>query len=214
MGYTTTFRGRIEIQPPLNEHEIKYLKDFAGTRRMNRNLGPYFTDTGDGDGGFLSGHGQSRREDIIDYNSPFPGDDAGNLAQPGLWCQWVPTDDGTALVWDGVEKFYHSREWMEYIIHTFLRPGCTVYKAGFRAPELRPAHWIYPPEFDHFTFDHVLNGVIEAQGEEYSDRWDLVVTDNVVTDPVWETDPGDEDEDTSWGYDEKAWATTLGPKPL
>jgi len=26
--------------------------------------------------------------------------------QPGLWCQWIPSDDGTAIEWDGGEKFY------------------------------------------------------------------------------------------------------------
>ena len=34
------------------------------------------------------------------------------FGQPGLWCQWVPTDDGHALVWNGHEKFYRSSGWM------------------------------------------------------------------------------------------------------
>lgn len=40
---------------------------------------------------------------------------------PGIWCQWIPNEDGTALVWDGREKFYNSAEWMEYILETFLQ---------------------------------------------------------------------------------------------
>ena len=36
-------------------------------------------------------------------------------------------------------------------------------------------------EFRHFTFDHELNGVIDAQGEDDDDRWRLVVTGNTVT---------------------------------
>ena len=206
MGYTTKFRGRVEIHPALNEHEVKYLKEFADTRRMNRALGPYFADTGDSDDPFES-HGQKRREDIIDYNSPYPGDGAGNLAQPGLWCGWIPTDDGTALIWNGVEKFYHPKEWMTYLIDTFLRPGCVIDVLFASEPT-----WYYPPEFQQFTCDHVLSGVMEAQGEEYSDRWDLVVRDNIVTDPVWETDPGGEDEDASYGYGED-WAVTIGSAP-
>ena len=39
---------------------------------------------------------------------------------PGYWCQWVPTDDGDALVWDEDEKFYNAEEWMKYIIDNFL----------------------------------------------------------------------------------------------
>ena len=38
---------------------------------------------------------------------------------PGYWCQWVPTDDGDALVWDEDEKFYNAEEWMKYIIDNF-----------------------------------------------------------------------------------------------
>jgi hypothetical protein len=38
----------------------------------------------------------------------------------------------------------------------------------------------YTTEFD-FTFDHELNGVIEARGEYEDDQWQLVVTGNTVT---------------------------------
>jgi hypothetical protein len=37
------------------------------------------------------------------------------------------------------------------------------------------------PGFEGFLFAHVLNGTIAAQGEEAGDRWDLVVTGNVVS---------------------------------
>ena len=42
--------------------------------------------------------------------------------QPGLWCQWRPNDDGTAIVWDEGEKFYSYIEWLAYIMDHFLRP--------------------------------------------------------------------------------------------
>jgi hypothetical protein len=32
----------------------------------------------------------------------------------------------------------------------------------------------------HFTFDHVVNGTIDAQGDDPDDRWQLVVVDNEV----------------------------------
>jgi hypothetical protein len=74
---------------------------------------------------------------------------------PGIprtpWCQWVPTDDGTAIEWDGGEKFIDAEHWMRYLVATFLAP------AG-----------------------HVVNGIIEAQGQRVEDRWDLVVVDNTV----------------------------------
>ncbi|MGW2256212.1 hypothetical protein ACWCXH_39700, partial [Kitasatospora sp. NPDC001660] len=37
------------------------------------------------------------------------------------------------------------------------------------------------PGFEHFTFDHVLNGVIDAVGEEEGDEWQPIVQDNTVT---------------------------------
>jgi hypothetical protein len=71
---------------------------------------------------------------------------------PGYYCQWEPTEDGTGIKWDENEKFYDSVPWMAYIIDTFLAP------AG-----------------------HVVNGTIDAQGEDSEDRWRLVVRDNVVS---------------------------------
>ncbi|MBV9849396.1 MAG: hypothetical protein JO250_06890 [Armatimonadetes bacterium] len=41
---------------------------------------------------------------------------------PTLYCQWVPTEDGAGLEWDGAEKFYYYGPWLEYLILHFLRP--------------------------------------------------------------------------------------------
>ena len=120
MGYTTEFEGSVSISPPLNAHEIAYLRKFVASRRMDRTRGPYFVD---GSGPFGQGHDG----DIRDFNKPPAG-------QPGLWCWWEPTKDGTDSA-----------------------------------------------EFWHFTLDHELNGVIDAQGEDDDDRWRLVVTGNTVT---------------------------------
>jgi hypothetical protein len=65
---------------------------------------------------------------------------------------------------------------MAYLIDTFLRPGATVaLELAARVPER-----VYPDEFALFTFDHVVNGTIEASGEEPGDRWRLEVRDNTV----------------------------------
>ncbi|WP_068059229.1 hypothetical protein [Nocardia xishanensis] len=155
MGYTTDFEGSVTVTPPLNETERAYLLRFADTRRMDRTSGPYFVDGTDGQWG----HGQGHDSDIRDYNCPPEG-------QPSLWCQWVPTEDGTAIEWDGGEKFHEADVWMRYLIDHFLRSGARA-----------EGH----PGFEGFTFDHVVNGVIHAQGEDSDDTWDLVVTDNAVT---------------------------------
>lgn len=150
MGYTTYFTGKINIEPALNAEEIAYLSKFAATRRMSRIKGPYYVDNG----GMC---GQDHEDDILNYNQPPSG-------QPGLWCQWIPTEDGTSLVWDEGEKFYDSAEWMKYLIEHFLKPD--------------PIARSFEPARFAFLQGHRLNGVIEAQGEESDDRWDLVVKDN------------------------------------
>lgn len=178
MGYTTDFYGQIDITPPLNEHEASYLQEFNRSRRMERTFGPYFVK---GDGDFGQGNGP---DTILGYNS-------SHNEQPGLWCQWVPGDGYTAtdsghkvvdygcLEWDQGEKFYQSAEWMKYLIDHFLKPNAML-------QERLKNGWFeqngYPVDerFAHFTFDHVLNGEIEAQGEDHGDRWYLIVENNIV----------------------------------
>lgn len=41
---------------------------------------------------------------------------------PGYYCQWVVNEDGTELEWDGGEKFYNYKEWLEYLIKNFFIP--------------------------------------------------------------------------------------------
>lgn len=154
MGYTTEFFGSVEIKPPLNEAERSYLHRFAATRRMDRERGPYYVEGG----GY---RGQDHDPDVRDPNKPPPG-------QPGLWCQWVPNEDGTAIEWDGGEKFYEAEQWMVFLIEHFLKPGARVADAS-------------DSQFEGFSFDHILNGEIGAQGEEYDDRWLLRVEQNRVS---------------------------------
>jgi hypothetical protein len=40
----------------------------------------------------------------------------------GFYCQWQPTEDGAGLEWDGVEKFYHFEEWLEYLVAHYIKP--------------------------------------------------------------------------------------------
>lgn len=148
MGYTTDFYGEVEVYPPLNAKEIEYLKKFANSRRMDRKNGPYFVEGS----GF---HGQGSDNDIHDYNRPPEG-------QPGLWCKWEPTEDGSKIQWNGAEKFYDPVEWMQYLINHFIGENPL-------AKEDLP-----------FFNRHVVHGIIEAQGEEHDDHWFLVVENNKV----------------------------------
>lgn len=164
MGYTTSFDGEFAIDKPLAPEHREYLKAFSHTRRMKRKaeLTAKRDDpareaaglaVGDEGGYFVGAGGMCGQEshgtpDIDDYNEPPKG-------QPGLWCQWEPNEDGTAIFWDGGEKFYYYVEWITYLIDHFLAP------------------WGY-----------VLNGTVEWSGEEQGDVGKIIVVDNEVTEKV------------------------------
>jgi len=143
MGYNTTFKGKFHIRTKdgqhtkLNPEQIEYLKAFSGSRRMKRDA-QILRDTVDlvrvkvdlpvgEEGCYYVGsatdgnYGQNKDSSIDDYNNPPKG-------QPGLWCQWVPTDDGSAIEWNEGDKFYYYVEWLQYINDHFLkRWGYTLY---------------------------------------------------------------------------------------
>jgi len=44
-------------------------------------------------------------------------DQRGGNGMPDSYCQWVPSDDGSSLAWDGGDTFYLAEEWMIYIVN-------------------------------------------------------------------------------------------------
>lgn len=150
MGYTTDFDGSFQLNKPLTEKMKDFLMKFADSRRMKRNQpaefgveGEFYVDGGSG------GSGMSSEKDVIDSNQP-------PSTQPGLWCKWIPNDDGTEIIWDGGEKFYDYTEWLVYLIHKILKPN-----------------------------GYVLNGEVTWQGEETGDVGEITVKNNVVFSKPW-----------------------------
>jgi len=143
MGYTTEFEGVIKVTPPLSVEEINYLNMFSDSRRMEREAGPYYV--GDGE------------DDVIEHNSPPKG-------QPGLWCQWIPTEDGSGIEWDGSEKFYHAELWMQYLIDHFFGSDAIAKQVN--------------PDASDFLHPHSFEGIIEAFGEEREDVWRLRIDES------------------------------------
>jgi hypothetical protein len=158
MGCSTEFVGKFEIDPPLDATHILYINKFNKTRRMKRFprkceglYDPLRTAVGLPVGeeaeyfvGGTGNFGQDRDESILDYNKP-------PRTQPGLWCQWEVSEDGRYLQWDGGEKFYEYKKWLEYLIKNFF------------------AVW-----------GRTLNGEVKWQGEDRSDKGVLVVRNNTV----------------------------------
>lgn len=149
MGYTTDFNGKFNLNKELSPKMAQYLTLFNETRRMKRNADEVFGIDGEF---FVFGrgsYGQDQEENIVDYN------DAPST-QPGLWCQWSPTEDRMGIEWDGGEKFYNYTEWLVYLIHKFLAPN-----------------------------GYVLNGVVEWDGEGSGDVGEIFVEDNKVFIQEW-----------------------------
>jgi len=181
MGYTTDFSGSLEIKRPLTKKQVEYINLLSSTRRMARDVNklmelykgkhgnPFAKDKTNaievyGNQGqfFARDDGQSGQSEdgtIRDYNSP------GRNVQPGLWCQWVVSEDGKYLEWDGGEKFYNYVEWLRYLIENFFKP-----------------------------WGRKLSGEIEWYGEDRSDIGKIVVKNNVVKTMAGEVTFGDEDE--------------------
>ncbi len=74
------------------------------------------------------------------------------VGQPGLWCQWTPSENGAAIIWGEGEKFYYYVEWLTYLIEHFLKP------------------WGY-----------ILDGEVHWSGEENGDMGLIKVENNHVS---------------------------------
>lgn len=153
MGYETLFEGEFFVHPPLATNHLNYLVAFEAARHMKRDAiitvrkeDPLREAVGlpiGVEGGYYVADESS--DDVRDANHPPSG-------QPGLWCQWIPTEDGRAIEHDGGEKFYNYVEWIEYLIKHFLAP------------------WGY-----------LLNGSVEWNGEERKDFGTIRIIDNEIT---------------------------------
>jgi hypothetical protein len=170
MGYTTDFMGSLDINPVLTAKQVEFINRLNRTRRMKRDVNklmeiykgehgnPFATEkTPEAiygvDGEFFVGDENDRDGSILNYNvSPGQSDFMRkSIAQPGLWCQWEITEDGTELKWDGGDKFYNYVDWLRYLINRFFEP-----------------------------WGNKLNGEIEWVGEDSSDLGMIEVKDNKV----------------------------------
>lgn len=159
MGYNTDFEGAFKVTPPLTKDEIIYLEKFSGSRRVSRNTsklpggckyakavglslgdeGEHYVESAD-DGNM----GQLSHPSVVSQTPP--GE------QPGTWCEWVPSDDGKYIQWNGGEKFYDYVDWIKYIIKHFIIP-----------------------------WGKKLDGEVQWVGEDvFSDRGIIIIKDNIV----------------------------------
>lgn len=115
MGYSTDFFGQFKLNKKLDDTTFEFLNKLNQTRRMKRRVDAKYGVDGEFyvDGTGFAGQGHDAN--IVDHNTP-------PRTQPGLWCQWIPTEDRQGIIWDGGEKFYHYDAWLQYLIDKVLAP--------------------------------------------------------------------------------------------
>lgn len=159
-----TRRMKRDVNKLMQKYKGKYGNPFAvgnTAEEIYGNEGQYFAKEDNNEG-------QTDDGTIIDFNNP-PGQvDRANMTwreywqererrikdgecQPGLWCDWIITEDGRFLEWNGAEKFYDYIAWLKYLIDRFFN-----------------------------VWGIELNGEINWQGENYQDRGTIEVKHNVV----------------------------------
>lgn len=68
-------------------------------------------------------------------------------------CDWAPSSEGTHLTWQGGDKSNSASRAIRYLIDHFLKPGAKASRDG-------------RPDFEPFTVDHVVNGIIAAYRDD------------------------------------------------
>lgn len=158
MGYTTEFKGRFKLNTPLKPEHQAYLLAFSEHRhcqwdiekvkllsdpiREAANL-PIGTDAG-----YFVGNVPDKSFVMNSNKAP--------SSQPGLYCKWVPSEDGEGIEWNGEEKFYFWEEWLWYLLVEFLEP------------------WGY-----------ILNGTVTWKAEAEDDYGVIIMRDN-IDEVIWQ----------------------------
>jgi len=139
MGYSRWYNGSFELDKPLTDEDRETLIKLASTRRMKREgLDEKYGIEGE----FYL---EDDHKNVVDANHP-------PKTQPGLWCQWVPTEDGMGIEADGCEKFYEATAWIRYINDKILIPR------GYK-----------------------LSGAVDWVGDDTSDTGTIYIIDGEVT---------------------------------
>lgn len=159
MGFSTTYLGHLDIEPPLNSAETAWLRAFRLTDRSLHPHDPYAVPMNPR--AERLAHLTRDRHDKPDASSR---SQAAELTR----CDWQPCLDGCCLVWESIEKSNTSIHELRYLIDHFLRPGAHASRDG-RA------------DFAEFTFDHHVHGVVAAERDDTRELYVIVARDNTLS---------------------------------
>lgn len=170
MAYRTSFEGSFLLDKPLQQKHRAYLKKFSQTRRVKcfaEKLAAYPDPLREAVGLPVGPEGAYFVGKNLGYEDPvvFEDDTSRFLvppqSQPGFWCKWTPTEDGTAIVHNGHGDFYFYVEWLQYLLEHFLMP------------------WGY-----------TLHGTVRWRGSDETDHGYVTVENNQVSVHTWSPEEG------------------------
>jgi hypothetical protein len=170
MGHSTHYLGRLDIRPVLREPEIEWLRAYAEL------------DEPSAYGYAIPLNPRAERADRVRrQRSTRRTGDAARVTDvasvPWGSCDWLPCVEGCCLQWREVEKSNNAAQWLSHLVDHFLRPDGLARGAG--------------PDFDAFTFDHVVSGIIAAERNDTRELFLIRAVDNVVmTETLVAGDPG------------------------
>lgn len=160
MGYSTTYLGRLDITPRLNDAETTWLRAFRRTQRAFHPDDPYAVPM------------HPSAEYLTNPLATRDGGDCWSWPSAGASglprCDWEPSVDGSCLHWSEVEKSNTAVSELSYLIDHFLRPHALASTDG-RA------------DFAPFTFDHRVDGTIAALRGDSRELFLIVAVNNQIT---------------------------------
>ena len=162
MGYSTHYLGGPSIRPHLNLAEVQWLRAFCRRWPGAEAFDPYDVP---------KNPGLEQLQDAGDRRTSHGAGLPAGVVQSGVGsCDWEPTVSGTHLRWVRREKSNHAAVEIQYLIDHFLRPGAHAASSG-RA------------QFAHFSFAHVVSGVVAAERDD-GRLWLITVEDNMVSESL------------------------------
>ncbi len=123
-GYDTQFSGEFKLNKDLSPELHEYLKYFSAKKRVKwGNLPEEFGTDGEyyyeGMTDFVSEHMFSTK--VSEYSPVSVASVGCPDTQPNNWCNWIPSKDGTKIVWNTRKNFNDYVAWLRYIIDNFLK---------------------------------------------------------------------------------------------
>lgn len=154
MGYDTNYLGYLTVTPSLNRAEVEWLSGFADWGAL----------TDDDPFGLPMNPRAALAAAFTEAGGALPG----SSRVPSGVRDWRFGLEGDVLSWRRGEKSNDAIQTIEYLVTHYLGPGALARCCG-------------RPEFDDFTFDHRLDGIIAGERHDTGELFLVRVDDSQIT---------------------------------